>query len=342
MNNKLSKLTSALAVSASAFFASQANAGEILDAVRDAGVLRCGVNQSGNAGFSATDSTGRWEGLDVDFCRAVAAAVLSDPEAVEFVPLSGQQRFAALQAGEIDVLSRTTTWTLTRDASLGVLFAGVNFYDGQGFLVRADLGVSEATDLDGAEVCVMTGTTSELNVSDFFRSNDMTFTPIVFESLEEVRSSFFNGRCQVYTADRSSLASVVAVDAENPDDYVILPGAISKEPLGPVVRRGDDDWFTIVRWTLMALIQAEESGVSQANLDEMLSSTNPTVARLLGTSGEMGSLLGLDNEWARRAIAAVGNYGDMYERNIVPIGLERNGMNRLWTDGGLMYPMPIR
>lgn len=331
-----------MAISASAFFASQASAGEILDSVREAGALRCGVNQGGVAGFSATDSTGRWEGLDVDFCRAVAAAVLSDPKAVEFVPLSGQQRFAALQAGEIDVLSRTTTWTLTRDASLGVLFAGVNFYDGQGFMVPADLGVSEATELDGAEVCVMTGTTAELNVSDFFRSNNMTFTPIVFESLEEVRSAFFNGRCQVYTADRSSLASVLAVDAENPEDYVILPGAISKEPLGPVVRRGDDAWFTIVRWTLTALLQAEESGVTQANLDEMLSSNDPVIARLLGTSGEMGSLLGLDNEWARRAIAAVGNYGEMYERNIVPIGLERNGMNRLWTDGGLMYPMPIR
>lgn len=342
MNKNLTGLLAAMATASSFALPTQVYAGEVLDNIRENNVIRCGVNQGGVAGFSATNSEGRWEGLDVEFCRAVAAAVLADPEAVDFVPLSGQQRFTALQAGEIDVLARNTTWTLTRDASLGLHFAGVSFYDGQGFLVPSELGVSDAIELDGAEVCVQTGTTSELNVSDFFRSNGISFTPIVFESLEEARSAFFAGRCQVYTADRSSLASILAADTDSPEDYTILPGAISQEPLGPVVRRGDDDWFAVIRWTLFALLQAEESGVTQANVGEMLGSTDPTISRMLGTSGETGALLGLDQDWGKRIIEAVGNYGEMYERNIVPIGLARNGLNRLWTDGGIMYPMPIR
>ena len=324
-----------------AVLAGSAHAGESLDAIVARDNVRCGVS-TGLAGFAIADSTGHWTGLDADFCRGLAAAVLGDATKVAYVPLSPQQRFTALQAGEVDLLSRNTTWTLTRDASLGLLFAGVTFYDGQGFLVPADLGVQSATELDGAEVCVVTGTTTELNLADYFRANGMNFKPVVFESVEESRTAFFNGRCQVYTTDRSGLAAILVSDAPDPDDYVILPETISKEPLGPVVRRGDDDWFTIVKWLIYALIEAEEKGVTQANVEAMTGSQDPVVQRLLGVSGDMGTKLGLSNAWAVQALKAIGNYGEIYTRNIVPIGLARTGSNRLWTQGGLMYAMPLR
>ena len=317
------------------------HAGENLDAVMARDEVRCGVS-TGLAGFAIADSAGNWTGLDADFCRALAAAVLGDAAKVTFVPLSNQQRFTALQSGEVDLLSRNTTWTLTRDASLGLVFAGVTFYDGQGFMVPRDIGVESASELDGAEVCVLAGTTTELNLADYFRANNMNFKPVVFESLEEAKTAFFNGRCQVYTTDRSGLAAIISTDAPNPDDYVILPETISKEPLGPVVRRGDDAWFTIVKWLVYALIEAEEKGVTQANVASMMNSDDPVVKRLLGTSGDMGTKLGLDNAWAVQAIQAVGNYGEIYRRNVVPIGLARTGSNRLWTQGGLMYAMPLR
>ena len=324
-----------------ALLAGVAHAGEVLDAVQARDSVRCGVS-TGLAGFSIADSTGQWTGLDADFCGGLAAAVLGDASKVTYVPLSNQQRFTALQAGEVDLLSRNTTWTLTRDASLGLVFAGVTFYDGQGFMVPRDIGVQNASELDGAEVCVLAGTTTELNLADYFRANNMNFKPVVFEHLEEAKSAFFNGRCQVYTTDRSGLAAIISTDAPNPDDYVILPETISKEPLGPVVRRGDDQWFSIVKWLVYALIEAEEKGVTQANVVSMMESDDPVVKRLLGTSGDMGTKLGLDNAWAVQAIQAVGNYGEIYDRNVVPIGLARTGSNRLWTQGGLMYAMPLR
>lgn len=321
--------------------AGTAQAGKTLDAVKARDSLKCGVS-TGLAGFSIADSQGQWQGLDADGCKALAAAVLGDASKVQFVPLSAQQRFTALQSGEVDVLIRNTTWTLTRDASLGFHFAGVLFYDGQGFMVPKDLGVKSAKELDGAEVCVQTGTTTELNLADYFRANGMKFKPVVFESLEESKTAFFNGRCQVYTTDRSGLASLRSADAPSPDDYVILPEIISKEPLGPVVRRGDDEWFTIVKWLVYALIEAEEKGVTSGNVDQMKESKDPIIQRLLGTSGDMGTKLGLDNDWMVRVLTAVGNYGEMYTRNVVPIGLSREGANQLWTKGGLMYAMPLR
>ena len=341
------KLLAAAAVTAAgvagAGFAPTAKAGDVMDAVMENGTLRCGVN-TGLAGFSIADDQGNWTGLDVDYCRAVAAAVLDDPQAVQFVPLSAQQRFTALQAGEIDILSRNTTWTLTRDVSLGIHFAGVTFYDGQGFMVPADLGVSSATELSGASVCVQTGTTTELNLADYFRAQGMEFEPVVFEGFEESLSAFFAGRCQVYTTDKSGLAAIKSVDAPDPDAYKILPETISKEPLGPSVARGDDEWFAVAKWVLFALIQAEESGVTSENIDDMMDSDNPTIQRLLGQSGDMGEKLGLDPMWAVRAIKAVGNYGEIYARNVgpdTPLGLER-GVNDLWTEGGIMYAPPIR
>lgn len=325
-------------------FAATVQAGATLDAVKERDAVRCGVN-TGLAGFAMADDKGQWSGLDVAYCRAVAAAVLGDAKKVQFVPLSAQARFTALQSGEIDVLSRNTTWTLTRDASLGLNFAGVTFYDGQGFMVPKDIGVESIKELDGAAICVQSGTTTELNLADYFRTHGMSFKPVVFEGYEESLTAFFGGRCQVYTTDMSGLAAIRTVNAPNPDDYVILPETISKEPLGPVVRRGDDEWFAISKWVLFALIQAEESKVTSDNVDDMKrDSKNPVIRRLLGTSGDMGDKLGLDADWAYRAIDQVGNYGEVFERNVgaaSPIGLKR-GRNALWIDGGLMYPMPIR
>ncbi len=324
--------------------AAPAEAGKTLDGIRQKGFIQCGVS-TGLAGFSVVDSKGQWAGLDVDYCRALAAAVLGDAAKVRYTPLNTQQRFTALQSGEIDVLSRNTTWTLTRDGSLGMLFAGVMYYDGQGFMVPRDLGVKSARELDNAAVCVQAGTTTELNLADYFRANNLRFKAVVFESLEETRSAFFNRRCQVFTADVSGLASVRAADAPKPEDYLILPEVISKEPLGPVVRRDDLDWFAIARWVLYATIEAEEAGVTSANVGALKqSSQNPVVQRLLGTTGGIGSKLGLDDGWAFRIVAQVGNYGEIFERNVgqnSPLKLAR-GVNALWTKGGLVYAIPVR
>jgi len=330
----------ALAIAAAA---SPAWAGKTLDAVKARGQLVCGVNTSG-PGFSNADSQGKWTGLDVDFCKAVAAAVLNDASKVKFVPLNSQQRFTSLQAGEVDVLSRNSTWTLTRDASLGIVFTGINYYDGQGFMVPKKVKIESAKKMNGATVCVQAGTTSEKNVADYFGANNMKYKPVVFDTAEAITSAFFAGRCQVYTTDMSDLAGA-RTKAPKADDYVILPEVISKEPLGPSVRRGDDEWFEIVRWTLFAMLEAEEHGLTQANVDEQKTSNkDPNVQRFLGVSEDTGKLLGLDKEWAYRIVKQVGNYGESFERNLgpkSPVGLPR-GVNNLWTKGGLMYAPPIR
>jgi general L-amino acid transport system substrate-binding protein len=322
-----------------------AHAGKDLDAIKSRGTLICGVS-TGLAGFSAADSQGRWSGIDVDICRAVAAAVLNDPARVRYVPLTAQQRFTALQSGEVDMLSRNTTWTLTRDSSLGLTFTGVTFYDGQGFMVPKNLNVTSAKQLRGATVCVESGTTTELNLTDFSRANNLNLRPVVFNTSEATTAAYFSGRCQAFTTDASGLASYRSRQAQRPDDHVILPELISKEPLGPVVRRGDDDFFTLVKWIGFALIEAEEHGITAANADQMRrESRNPGIQRLLGGGNEdTGKLLGLDRDWALRAIKAVGNYGEMFERHIgpnTPIGLPR-GMNNLWNNGGIMYAPPVR
>ena len=323
--------------------ATPASAGKTLDAVKARGEVICGVNTSA-PGFSSTDSKGRWQGLDVDTCRAVAAAVLGSGDKVKFMPLNSQQRFAALQSGEIDILSRNSTWTLTRDASLGIVFTGINYYDGQGFMVPKKLKVDSAKKLNGATVCVQAGTTSEKNVADFFLANGMKYKSVVFDTAEAIQSAFFAGRCQVYTTDMSDLAGARTQTAK-PDDYAILPDVISKEPLGPAVRRGDDDWFQIVRWSLFALIEAEEAKLTQANVDKMKAeSKDPGVQRLLGVTEDTGKLLGLDKEWAYRIVKQVGTYGESFERNMgpkSPLGLPR-GVNKLWNQGGLMYAPPVR
>ena len=320
-----------------------ARAGKTLDAVKARGELVCGVNTSA-PGFSATDSQGRWVGLDVDFCRSVAAAVLGDATKVKFVPLNSQQRFAALQAGEIDVLSRNTTWSLTRDASLGVVFAGINYFDGQGFMVPRKLKIDSARKLGGATVCVQAGTTSEKNVTDFFASNGLKYKTVVFETAEAIQSAFFSGRCQAYTTDFSDLAGA-RTKSPRPDDYAILPEVISKEPLGPSVRRGDDEFFAIVKWTLYAALEAEEAGLTQANVEQQKAeSKDPVVQRLLCVSEDTGKLLGLDKDWVYRIVKQVGTYGESFDRNIgpkTPLGLPR-GANNLWNKGGLMYAPPVR
>lgn len=339
----LKKLTSTSAVAALSLsvLAAGVQAGETVDAVMDKGYIQCGVNTS-LAGFSNATG-GEWAGLDVDLCRAVAAAMLGDSEAVRFTALTANQRFTALQSGEVDILSRNTTWTLTRDTALGLNFAGVNYYDGQGFMVRKDLGVTSAKELSGAAICVEPGTTTELNLADYFRAQGMDFEPVVIENTSEVTAAFFAGRCDVYTTDASGLASARNVSAENPADYIILPEIISKEPLGPAVRHGDDEFMDIVRWTLNAMIEAEEYGITSDNVDEMReSSTNPGVQRLLGTTPGLGEALGIDEDWAYNIISQVGNYGESYQTNVTDLlGLER-GLNALWTEGGLMYAQPVR
>ena len=332
------------AVSAALLLAAgTAQAGATLDAVKKRGHVECGVN-TGLAGFGIADSQGKWTGLDVDFCKAVAAAALGDASKVSYKPLNASQRFTALQSGEIDMLSRNTTWTLTRDASLGLQFAAVTFYDGQGFMVPKSINVKHAKQLSGAEICVQSGTTTELNLADYIRTNKLQAKVVVFESLEEFKTAFFNGRCQAMTTDSSALAAIRAKDTPKPDDYVILPELISKEPLSVSVRRGDAEWFAIVKWAVYATINAEEYGVTSQNVDEMKKSTNPNVKRLLGVSDQMGEKLGIGNDWAYNVIKQVGNYGEIFERNVglkSPLKLER-GLNALWTDGGLMYGMPIR
>lgn len=323
--------------------APQAWAGKTLDAVKQRGQLQCGVS-TGVAGFSAPDDKGHWSGFDVDFCRAVAAAVLGDPNKVAFTPLNAQQRFTALQSGQIDMLSRNTSWTLTRDASLGLHFAAITYLDGQGFLVPKKLKVASAKQMKNAQVCVQAGTTTEKNLADYSRANKLGIKPVVFDTYEAGFKALFAGRCQAYTADASALASIRNKEAPSPDDYVILPELISKEPLGPAVRRGDDEWFAIVKWTVFALQEAEELGLTQANADQMKASADPAIQRLMGTGEDTGKLLGLDKAWAYHAVKAVGNYGEVFERNIgakSALKLPR-GANRLWTQGGLIYAPPIR
>ncbi len=331
-----------LAAGAATLLSTAAFAGT-LDDVRAKGFVQCGVSQ-GLPGFSNPDEQGNWTGIDVDVCRAVAAAIFGDSEAVKYSPLSAKERFTALQSGEIDVLSRNTTWTLVRDTALGLNFAGVNYYDGQGFMVRKDLGVTSALELDGASVCTNIGTTTELNLSDYFRANNMSFEPVVFEKADEVVAAYDSGRCDVYTTDQSGLAAQ-RIKLSDPDAHVILPEIISKEPLGPVVSHGDDRWLDVVKWTLYAMIEAEELGVTSANVDQMRdTSSNPAVKRLLGTEGDTGKSLGLPGDWAYNIVKQVGNYGESYERYVGPntsLMLER-GLNALWTDGGLQYPMPVR
>ncbi len=336
------KLTKVLLAAAAATTLSTAAVAGTLDDVRSKGFVQCGVSQ-GLPGFSNPDEQGNWTGIDVDVCRAVAAAVLGDAGKVKFTPLSAKERFTALQSGEVDILSRNTTWTLVRDSALGLNFAGVNYYDGQGFMVRQDLGVKSALELDGASVCVNIGTTTELNLSDYFRANNMKFNPVVFEKADEVVAAYDAGRCDVYTTDQSGLAAQ-RVKLKDPKAHVILPEIISKEPLGPVVRHGDDKWLDGVKWTLFAMVEAEELGVTSKNVDQMKSSDNPNVKRLLGTEGDMGKNLGLPGDWAYNVIKQVGNYGESYERHVgvnTSLGLER-GLNALWKDGGLQYAMPVR
>ena len=314
-----------------------------LDDVKARGKLNCGVT-TGLAGFAAPNANGEWEGFDVAVCRAVAAAVLNDKNAVEFIPTTGKTRFTALASGEIDVLARNTTWTFSRDTDLKFDFVGVNYYDGQGFMVPKALGVSSAKDLDGATVCIQTGTTTELNLADFFRANNISYEPVPIETNAEGQQQYLAGACDTYTTDASGLAATRAT-FETPGDHVLLPEIISKEPLGPLVRHGDNDWGDVVRWTFYALVAAEELGITSANIEEMASSTNnPEVARILGTEGTLGDMIGLDADWAKRAIMAEGNYGEIFAKNIgeeTPIGLAR-GLNAQWTDGGLMYSPPFR
>lgn len=343
MSSSLKFMIPAVVAAAGLTLATSAHAGKTLDAVKARGQLICGVNTS-SPGFSAADSQGKWSGIDVDFCRSVAAAVLGDASKVKYVPLNSQQRFASLQAGEVDVLSRNSTWTLTRDASLGVVFAGINYFDGQGYMVPKKLKIDSVKKLDGATVCVQAGTTSEKNLADHYAANGMKYKPVVFDTAEAMRSAFFSGRCQVYSTDMSDLAGARTM-APNADDYVILPYVISKEPLGPSVRRGDDDWFQIVRWTLFAALEAEENGLTKANVDAQKSSSkDPAVLRFLGVSEDTGKLLGLDKDWAYRIVKQVGNYGESFEANLgpnSPLHLPR-GANNLWNKGGLMYAAPIR
>jgi general L-amino acid transport system substrate-binding protein len=335
-----SVLASAVAVTALA--AGMASA-QTLQEVQDRGVLNCGVN-TGLVGFAAPNAEGQWEGFDVAVCRAVAAAVLGDPSAVEFVSTTGKTRFTALASGEVDMVSRNTTWTFTRDNDLKFEFTGINYYDGQGFMVPKALGVSSATELDGATVCIQTGTTTELNLADYFRANNMNYDPVPIETNAEAQQQYLAGACDVYTTDASGLAATRAT-FEAPGDHVILPEIISKEPLGPLVRHGDNEWGDIVRWTLNGLIAAEEYGITSANIDELAQGTNnPEINRMLGTEGNFGEILGLESDWLVNALKAGGNYGEIFERHIgenTPIGLAR-GLNAQWTEGGLMYSPPFR
>jgi general L-amino acid transport system substrate-binding protein len=334
----------AIAAALLAAFTGTAQAGKTLDAIKARGQLVCGTNPS-LPGFAAADSQGNWTGMDVDVCKAIAASVLGDATKVKWVPLNAAQRFAALQAGEVDILSRNTTWTLTRDASLGLYFTGVTYYDGQGFMVPAKTKLTSAKQLKGATVCVQSGTTTEKNLTDFSKAENLNLKPVVFETQEAANKAYFSGRCQAYTTDASGLASVRNKEAGNPEDHVILPTLISKEPLGPAVRRGDDEFFTIVKWVVFALIEAEEYGITQENVDAWrATSKDPVVQRILGVSEDTGKLLGLDKEWAYRPLKAVGNYGEIFERNVGPksaLKLPR-GANNLWSKGGLMYAPPVR
>ena len=327
-----------------AVVAMPAHAGKTLDAIKARGQIICGVH-TGLPGFSAADSSGKWVGLDVDICRAVAAATLGDASKVKFVPLTAQARFTALQSGEIDVLSRNTTFTLTRDASLGLSQTAVVYYDGQGFMVPVKSKITSAKQLKGQTVCVQSGTTTEKNLTDYSRANNLSIKPVVFEKLDAVEGAYFSGRCLAYTTDASGLAAVRNKVAPKPEDHLILPELISKEPLGPLVRRGDDEWAAIVKWTIYGLLEAEENGITQANVDELkASSKDPVIGRILGSTEDTGKLLGLDREWMLHAVKATGNYGEIFERNVgmkSALQLPR-GLNNLWSNDGIQYAPPIR
>ncbi len=329
-------------LAATALLAGYASA-STLDDVKARGELICGVNV-GLTGFGQPDASGNYQGFDVAICKAVAAAVLGDASKVKYVPTTGETRFTALASGEVDLLVRNSTWTYSRDTDLKFDFVGVNYYDGQGFMVKKDLGVSSAKELDGATVCIQTGTTTELNLADFFKSNNISYTPVTIQDDAEGQRQYLAGACDAYTTDASGLAAIRAT-LPDADNHVVLPEIISKEPLGPLVRHGDNNWGDIVRWTFNALVAAEEYGITSANVNEIGNTTqNPEVKRLLGTEGEYGKMMGLDQEWAKRAIAASGNYGEIFAANIgesTPIGLAR-GLNALWTQGGLMYAPPFR
>lgn len=328
---------------AAAGFVAAASSAATLDDVKARGKLNCGVT-TGLVGFAAPDANGVWNGFDVAVCRAVAGAIFGDPTAIEFVPTTGKTRFTALASGEVDMLARNTTWTFTRDVDLKFEFVGINYYDGQGFMVPKALGVTSAKELSGATVCIQTGTTTELNLADYFRKNNMDYEPVPIETNAEAQQQFLAGACDVYTTDASGLAATRAT-FENPGDYAILPEIISKEPLGPLVRHGDPDWGDLVRWTLNALIAAEELGITSANIDELAKGTNnPEINRILGTEGDLGAMLGLSKDWAINAIKAGGNYGEIFAKNIgenTPVGLAR-GLNAQWTNGGLLYSPPFR
>ncbi len=331
-----------LALAAAVSFAAGSAAAGTLDDVKKKGYLDCGIN-TGLIGFAAPDDKGVWTGFDVDMCRAIAVAVFGDAEKVKYTPATGKSRFPILSSGEVDVLSRNTTWTFSRDVNLGFEFVGVNYYDGQGFMVHKSLGVKSAKELDGASVCIQTGTTTELNLADYFKTNGMKIEPIAIETNNEARPLYEQGRCDVYTTDASGLAATRAQMAV-PSDHLILPEIISKEPLGPLVRHGDHQWGDVVRWTLNVMIIAEELGVTSANVDEMKNSKNPEIQRLLGVSGEYGESLGLSKDWAYNIIKAIGNYGESFDHHLGPntvIGLER-GLNALWSKGGILYAPPFR
>ncbi|TWG67550.1 amino acid ABC transporter substrate-binding protein [Aminobacter sp. J44] len=339
-------VTGILGSAAMVLMSAAAGSAATLDDVKAKGFVQCGVH-TGLAGFAAPDDQGNWKGFDSDFCKAVAAAVFGDPEKVKFTPTNATERFTALQSGEIDLLARNTTWTLSRDTSLGFNFTGVNYYDGQGFMINAAKlpGINSALQLSGAAICVQTGTTTELNLADYFRANNMEYNPVVFQGFDETNAAYEAGRCDAYTTDQSGLYAL-RLTLANPDEHVVLPEIISKEPLGPLVRQGDDQWFDIVKWTLFALIQAEELGITQANVEEMKGSDNPEIKRILGQEPEskIGAMLGLENDWVVKVVAGVGNYGEMFERNIgqeSPLKIAR-GLNQLWTKGGLQYAPPLR
>ncbi|MGC2774636.1 MAG: amino acid ABC transporter substrate-binding protein [Bradyrhizobium sp.] len=338
----MKRVALALTVALAPVLASVGAQAETLKTVKDRGMVACGVSQ-GLPGFSSPDDKGNWTGLDVDVCRAIAAAIFNDPTKVKFVPLSAKDRFTALQSGEIDVLSRNTTWTLSRDTSLGANFAGVTYYDGQGFMVKKALKVNSALELNSASVCVQTGTTTEQNLADYFKANKMKYEVIAFAGQDETIKAYESGRCDVFTTDVSGLYAE-RLKLANPADHVVLPEVISKEPLGPMVRHGDDQWFDIVKWTLFGLVTAEELGVTQANVDEMAKSDKPEFKRAFGTDGNLGEQLGLTKDWFSRIVKAAGNYGEMYDRNVgagSKLQIAR-GLNQLWNKGGLQYAPPIR
>ncbi|MEO8836033.1 MAG: amino acid ABC transporter substrate-binding protein [Caldimonas sp.] len=343
MLSKANSLVWAVVATAGILGTVPAQAGKTLDGIKSRGQVVCGVN-TGLAGFSAADSNGKWTGLDVDVCRAIAAAVLGDPEKVKYVPLNSQQRFTALQSGEVDILSRNTTFTLTRDASLGLNDTVVTYYDGQGFMVPVKTNIKDPKQLKGQTVCVQSGTTTEKNLTDFSNANRLGIKPVVFGTEEAATGAYFSGRCLSYTTDASGLASVRNKQAKTPGDHLILPQLISKEPLGPMVRRGDDEWFAIVKWVIFGLIESEEYGITQADVEKMKTSDNPVIKRILGTGEDTGKLLGLDKEWMANALKATGNYGEIFERNVGPhsaLALPR-GLNNQWNKGGLMYAYPVR